>query len=88
MEKKKEFKKDFGNTSKHGYTREYMKVYCAWLHSLSKKDRAKMETYNDRRKTKKQLRKERKQKREAKRARQLTRKINYDRIASSKATNT
>ena len=88
MEKKKEFKKDFGNSSKHGYSREYMKVYCAWLRSLSKKDRAKMETYNDRSKTKKQLRKERKQKREAKRARQLTYQKNYDRIASSKATNT
>lgn len=88
MEKKKEFKKEFANTSKHGYTKEYMKVYCAWLHSLSKKDRAKMETYNDRSKTKKQLRKERKQKREAKRARQLTRKTKYDRMTSSKATNT
>ena len=88
MYKQKDFKKDFGNTSKRGYTREYMQVYCSWLRSLSKKDRAKMDSYNDRSKTRKEERAEKKRKREEKRQRQLTYKKKYDRIASSKATNT
>lgn len=49
MKEKKEtkFKKDFGNQATKGYSKEYMKVYCSWLHSLSKSKRKKMGDYNN-----------------------------------------
>ena len=88
MAKGTEFKKDFGNQSTRGYSKEYMKVYCSWLRSLSKKDKEKMSSYNDRSKTKKQLKQERIQKKKEKMERQLTYSKKHSMMAISKATNT
>jgi len=43
---KETFKKDFGNQLTHGYSKEYMGVYCRWLNSLPKSKRKKMGDYN------------------------------------------
>ena len=82
------FKKDFGNQSTHGYSKEYMQVYCSWLKSLSKKDKERMSSYNDRSKTKKQLKQERIKKKKEKQLRHLTSIKKHSMMTISKATNT
>ena len=74
MPKGTEFKKDYGNTSNHGYSKEYMRVYCSLLRNLSKSKRASIQSCNEGQKYKPTQNKEIKQNRKKAKLLRLTKK--------------
>lgn len=74
MTKGTEFKKDYGNTSSHGYSKEYMRVYCSWLRTLSKSKRASIQSCNEGQKSKPMRNKEVKENRKKAKLLRLTKK--------------